>query len=145
MQKNDAKILDLLKENCRMPAKEISRRTGIPISTVCSRINSLEKSGVIRKYRAVVDNRKLGKDVEAFIRINVSKDPDEIINKFINRPEVEECYVVSGSMEVLLKVAVASMDELDRMLSGLKSGKILKITTQIILRNVERGNSRFLA
>jgi DNA-binding Lrp family transcriptional regulator len=138
LMKNDMKIIEVLKENCRMPAKEISRRTGIPISTVCNRIGVLERDGVIKKYRAVVDNQKMGKDVEAFIRIDVSRDPDDVIEKLIHRPEVEECYVVSGSIEILLKVAMASVEDLNALLSGIKSKNILKMSTQIILKNVEK-------
>ena len=144
MNKKDAKIIELLKDNCRLPAKEISRRTGIPITTVCNRMRSLEREGVVRKYSAVIDNRKIGKAVEAFIRIDVKRDPDDIVSRFANRPEVEECYVVSGSVEVMLKVAMPSMDDLHRFVAGLKSRNIQKINTQVILKNVERSPSPFL-
>lgn len=139
------KILEMMKENCRMPAKEISRSTGIPITTVCNRIKSLEKEGVIKKYRAVVDNRKIGKGIEAFIRIDVKRDPEEIVNRFSAMPEVEECYVVSGSIEVWMKVAMPSVRELHNFVAGLKSKNIQKVNTQVILKNVEKPRNRFFS
>jgi Lrp/AsnC family leucine-responsive transcriptional regulator len=144
MNKKDMKIIEMLKENCRTPAKEIGRRTGIPITTVCNRMRALERDGIIKNYRAVIDNRKIGKGVEAFIRIDVKRDPEEIVNKFAGRPEVEECYVVSGSVEVMLKVAMPSVDELHDFVAGLKSKNIQKINTQVILRNVERAKNPLL-
>jgi len=141
MDKKDSKIIEMLKENCRMPAKEISRRTGIPITTVCNRVKALEKSGIIKKYQAVVDNTKLGKGIEAFVRIDMKKDPDEIVSQFANRPEVEECYVVSGSIEVWMKVAMPSVADLHRFVASLKSKNINKVSTQVILRNVDKAKA----
>lgn len=138
MNKKDEKIIEILKDNCRMPAKEISRRTGIPITTVCNRVRALERDGIIKKYQAVVDNQKIGKGIEAFIRIDVKRDPEEIVSKFASRPEVEECYVISGSVEVMLKVAMPSVAELHDFVAKLKSRNIQKINTQVILKNVER-------
>lgn len=139
------KIIEMLKENCRMPSKEISRMTGIPITTVCNRVKALERDGVVRKYKAVINNEKIGKGIEAFIRIDVKRDPEEIVSRFSAMPEVEECYVVSGSIEVWMKVAMPSVRELHDFVAGLKSKNIQKVNTQVILKSVEKARTRFFA
>jgi len=144
LQKNDMKILEMMKENCRAPAKEIGQKTGIPITTICNRIRKMESEGVIRKYRAVVDNNKVGNPVEAFIRIDVGRNPEKLVEQLINRPEVEECYVVSGSIEVLLKAAFSDMKKMHDFISALNSRNIVKITAQVILRNVDKPNQVFI-
>lgn len=145
MDKKDMQIIEMLKENCRMPSKEISRRTGIPITTVCNRVKALERDGVVRKYRAVINNEKIGKNVEAFIRIDVKRDPDEIVSRFSAMPEVEECYVVSGSIEVWMKVAMPSVRDLHNFVAGLKSKNIQKVNTQVILKSVDKPRNRFFS
>lgn len=138
------KIVEMLKENCRAPAKEISMKTGIPITTVCNRIRKLESEGVVKKYTAVLDNSKAGKPIEAFIRVDVGRNPDKLIEKFIDRPEVEECYVVSGSIEVLLKVAMPNMESLNSLLNELNTKNVIKVSMQMILKKAEKRQKVFV-
>jgi DNA-binding Lrp family transcriptional regulator len=98
----------------------------------------LENDGVVRKYTAVLDNSKAGRPVEAFIRVDVGRDPDKLIEKFIDRPEVEECYVVTGSIEVMFKVAVPDMAALNKLVSELNTKNVLKVSMQMILKKAEK-------
>lgn len=138
------KIMEMLKENCRAPAKEISMKTGIPITTVCNRIRRLESEGVVKKYTAVLDNSKTGRPIEAFIRIDVGRNPDKLIEKFIDRPEVEECYVVTGSIEVLMKVAMPNMEALNGLLNELNTKNVIKVGMQMILKKAEKRQKVFV-
>ena len=72
LTKKDEIILSLLKENSKFSSREMSDKTGIPITTIHNRIKRLEEEGIIRQYTAVLDSKKLGKTIQAFIQITVT-------------------------------------------------------------------------
>ena len=67
MDKKDAKILKVLKENAKLSTQQISKKTLIPITTVHHRIKKMEKEGVINGYTTIVDNKKIGKNIAAYV------------------------------------------------------------------------------
>ena len=72
VDEKDLKILRLLQEDAKIPAKEISRRIGSPITTVYSRIKKLEEAGVITGYRPILDAGALGRPTTAFIFASIT-------------------------------------------------------------------------
>jgi len=68
----DLKILELLKLNARFTTKQISKKTLLPITTVHNRIKKLENLGVIKNYSVVIDHKKLGKSISAYILMNIN-------------------------------------------------------------------------
>ena len=75
----DRHILSLLQENCKLSLNRIGERVGLSAPSVVDRIRKLEENGVIRGYTAVLDARKLGKDITAFIGVSIhhpKTDPD---------------------------------------------------------------------
>jgi len=76
----DRHILSVLQENCKLPLVKIGERVGLSAPSVAERIDKLEKSGVIRGYTAILDARKLGKDITAFIGVFI--DHPKLIGKF---------------------------------------------------------------
>ena len=71
LSENDVKILSLLKKNAKLSSREISEKTSIPVTTVHNKIKKMEKEGVIKGYRAVLDKKKLGHHIHALIHITV--------------------------------------------------------------------------
>jgi len=108
----DKTILRLLQEDSKISAKEISKETGSPINTIYSRIKKLEDSGIIKGYKAILDDTKMGFSTTAFIlanadlsQVDLEKYPDYSISAEIHKfPQVQEVFVVSGSWDYLIKV-----------------------------------------
>ena len=71
MDNKDEKILELLRENSKLTTHQISKKTLIPITTIHNRIKKLEQEGIIKRYTLELDNKKLGKELAAFIHITV--------------------------------------------------------------------------
>jgi Lrp/AsnC family leucine-responsive transcriptional regulator len=118
----DRHILSLLQENCKLPLARIGERVGLSAPSVAERIDKLEKGGVIRGYTAVLDARKLGKDITAFIGVFV--DHPKLIGKFekeIDRFEsVQECHHVTGQHTLLLKVKVENTSALEELIRKIR-------------------------
>ena len=146
MDKKDEKILELLKENSKLTTQQISKKTLIPITTVHSRIKKLEKEGIIKKYTLELDNKKLGKNISAYIHIVVdykllkeNKISQHELTKKIRQNEfVEEAAMVTGGTDIIIKVRVKNVDELDffvtkylRNINGIE-----KTQTMIILNEL---------
>src|SRR5262245_47940923 len=68
----DIRILDLLQQDCKRPLAAIGQDVGLSAPSVIERIRKLEEAGVIRGYVALLDGRRLGKDVTAFIGVSSS-------------------------------------------------------------------------
>ena len=69
----DQAILDLLQENCKQPLAAIGEKVGLSAPAVLDRIHKLEEAGVIRAYTALLDARRLGLDVAAFIGVSTDR------------------------------------------------------------------------
>ena len=67
LDNKDLAIIEVLKHNSNFSTQQISKKTGIPISTVHNRIRKLEKSGIIKEYTILLDNKKIGKPIAASI------------------------------------------------------------------------------
>ena len=139
LQEKDEKILAALQKNARLGVKQIARSTDIPITTVFNRIRNLEGRGIIQGYRALVDRKKLGKEIEAFIIVSVSYNslvPQEEFALELSRiPDVEECYVISGATNILIKVSSDNIDTLNEfIINSLKKKGVEGISTYIIIK-----------
>src|SRR5262245_12962260 len=119
----DRHILSVLQENCKLPLVKIGERVGLSAPSVAERIDKLEKSGVIRGYTAILDGRKLGKDITAFIGVFI--DHPKLIGKFEKEidhlEDVQECHHVTGQHTVLLKVKVNNTSGLEEWIRKIRS------------------------
>ena len=106
MDKIDAMLINLLQENARYPLKQLAAKVFLSAPAVSSRIDKLEKQGIITGYNTTVDMQKLGYHITAFIR---------------DCPNVLECNCVTGSYSMLIKVAFPSTQELDMFIGHLQN------------------------
>lgn len=142
IDKKDNKILELLKENSTLSTHKISKKTLIPVTTVNNRIKKLKNLGVIKNYTIEIDKRKLGFNFSAYILINVSlrelnqegmttKDLKSLINK---NPNVESVYNVTGDIDIILKIHVKNINELnDYVVNTLVHYKGVENTTTALI------------
>lgn len=107
------KILRDLSRNGRISNLELADRIGLSPSACLRRVQELERSGVIKGYRAVLDPAKLGAGFLAYVTVGLSvhtKAAQEAFERAITRaPEVRECHNITGTVEYLLRVEAADL------------------------------------
>lgn len=119
----DLHILALLQENCKLPLAKIGEQVGLSAPSVIERIKKLEDHAVITGYRAILDARKLGKDVTAFIGVSIShpKLIGEFEKEIAQFEGVLECHHVTGEHTLLLKVKTENTSSLEELISKIRS------------------------
>lgn len=114
----DLSILEVLRENARLPTREIAKKSGVPLATVNRRMKKLVESGVIRRFTTQLDYDRLGKKTVAYvlIRSHPGADYDEIYNKVMKHPDVEDIAATAGQFDIIMKVRVKDNDDLSDFL-----------------------------
>lgn len=121
MDKIDRKILSLLQENARYPLKYLAQKVFLSSPAVSTRIERLEKAGILTGYHATIDPVALGYHITAFINLTLDpKQKDEFYPYVKDCPNVLECNCVTGTYSIMLKVAFPSTMELDTFIGHLQ-------------------------
>ncbi len=109
----DRKILDVLAIEGRVSVTELSRRIGLSKSPTQARLKRLEECGIIRGYRALFDPIRLGRDHVAFVEVKLSDTRENALAAFnaavMLVPEIEQCHLIAGAFDYLLKVRTSGM------------------------------------
>ena len=116
----DRKILDQLLRDARLPVAELARRVGLSKTPVAQRVKQLEDSGLITGYRAMLSPIKLGLTHVTYVEVRLSDTREAALAKFNTMvreiPEVEECYMIAGGFDYLLKVRSRDIEEYRRIM-----------------------------
>jgi Lrp/AsnC family leucine-responsive transcriptional regulator len=128
----DKKILRILQENGRISNQELAERVGISPSPCLRRVRALEKLGIIRGYRALIDAKKMDLEFTALMQISMDKHTVERFSAFEKDikaiPEVLECLLITGqTADYQLKVVVKSLEDYQKFLMQ-KIAKIPGVT-----------------
>ena len=119
----DLHILELLQEDCRTSLVRLGEQVGLSAPSVLERIKKLEAANVITGYRALLDARRLGLDITAFIGVIISHP--NLIGDFERQVttlrDVLECHHVTGEYTLLLKVKTENTSSLERLISQIRS------------------------
>src|ERR1044072_7934740 len=122
MDSVDRRIIAALRASGRATYAELGRQVGLSASAVHERGGKLEATGVITGYHAVVDPSAGGLAVTAPIGIHPTDvaDDDDVAASLGLLPEVESCYRVAGDESFVVKVRVATVDDLEHTLGSLR-------------------------
>lgn len=138
----DQAILDLLQENCKQPLAAIGEKVGLSAPAVLERIHKLEEAEVICAYTALLDARRLGLDVTAFIGVSTERASDvrHIESAVVKMDEVLECHHVTGAHTLMLKVKTRSTETLEELIDAVRSLEgVGRTETMVVLStHVER-------
>ena len=118
----DRRLLDLLQDDCRTPLVRLGEQVGLSAPSVLERIKKLEGAGIVTGYRAVLDAKRLGLDITAFIGV-ITGHPSSIANfeqQVTAMDDVLECHHVTGEYTLLLKVKTANTSSLERLISRIR-------------------------
>lgn len=139
----ERQILRLLQSHGRMSNVELAERVGLSESPCFRRVKHLEQSGVIQGYAAVVDQRRLGLDVTAFVLVNMEKQPDAATEAFVAAVQAEEhiveCYATSGPHDYLMKVVARNIDHFSELCMQriLKFPGVLHVESSFSLKEIK--------
>ncbi len=131
----DRRILRILQDDCKTSLAKIGAAVGLSAPSVIERIRKLEQAGVISGYHAVLDARRLGLDVTAFIGVSIGHPRmiptfESSIDGF---EDVLECHHVTGEHSLLLKVKTRNTATLERLISEIRSIEGVERTETIVV------------
>jgi DNA-binding Lrp family transcriptional regulator len=113
LDETDVKILRSLVADARLSSRQVSKKSGVSIGTVLTRMKKLEKEGVVRGYSAVVNHEKLGYMLTALIEITVSKGRLlEMENEIARMSNVCAVYDVTGLTDAFVIAKFKSREDL---------------------------------
>jgi len=110
----DLEILSHLQSDARLTTAALARKIGLSATPVAERVKALEGAGVITAYTARFAPSKLGLGLLVFIEVAIDRTSEDAVAEFkeavLKIAEVQECHMVAGGFDYLLKVRVADMD-----------------------------------
>ncbi len=138
----DLAIIQFLEKRGRATNAEVGEAVGLSASAASRRIQALEASGAIRGYRAVVDDRLLGKSRTVYIRVTLERESADVLSKFEaavrHCHDVVSCHLMAGQYDYMLEARVSGIDDYGRLhqkeLSRLPG--VTRLETSFALRNV---------
>jgi len=109
----DRKILDVIAVEGRISVTDLAKRIGLSKSPTQARLRRLEETGVVQGYCAVFDPIRLGRDHVAFVEVKLSDTREAALETFnqavLKIPEIEQCHLIAGAFDYLLKVRTSGM------------------------------------
>lgn len=116
----DHRILKVLQSNARIRNVELAEEVGLSPSPCLRRVRTLELAGVIKGYVTLVDQNHVGLPVSVFVNVSLEKQIEPALDIFEQhirqRPEVMECYLMTGDADYLLRVVTADLAAYERFL-----------------------------
>ncbi|NNK18634.1 MAG: Lrp/AsnC family transcriptional regulator [Maribacter sp.] len=110
----DLKLIALLQEDCKKTTKEYANHLNLSVTAVYERIKRLDKTGVITKYVALIDKKKVEKAFVVLCHVKLIQHSKNYLLRFEKQVqqlhEVVECYHTSGDYDYILKIYVRNME-----------------------------------
>ncbi len=139
----DQKILEALVEDGRMSVTELSERVGLSKTPCQARLKKLIDSGYIDGFKAVLNPVKLGLDHVAFAEVKLTDTREEALRSFNNAvkkiKEIEECHMIAGRFDYLLKVRTSDIRRY-RIVLGEKISSlpfVASTSTNVVMQSVK--------
>ena len=132
----DLKILSILQNSGRSRLAYIADEVELSSPAVLERVKKLEMNGVIKGYQALLDGKKVGKDITAFIGVSIGnqRDIDRFATQMLRNPDVLECHHITGDESFILKVKSANTTSLEKLLGEIRSVEgVTRTVTRVVL------------
>jgi DNA-binding Lrp family transcriptional regulator len=139
----DRQVIAHLQNDARMTSVDLARRLNLSAPGVQKRVRKLEQRGVIQRYTAIVSRQAVGLELLCFVHVMLAHHRPGSVERFPDRirrlPEVLECYYLTGEVDYLLKVVVATHDHLQRFLFDklMKVAGVDRVRTTIVLKEIK--------
>lgn len=136
----DLRLLELLQEHGRTSQHDLAQDVGLSSPAVGERLRKMEERGIIRRFTVVLDPRRIGRDVTAFIAVGMAGSPHYAAfrERVLASPEVMECHSITGQGSHLLKIRTDSTSTLEGLLADIQAWPGVQwTTTSIVLSTVK--------
>lgn len=139
----DLKILDTVAENGRISVTDLAERVGLSKTPVTARFRRLIEEGFILGFRAVLNTQKLGLDHVAFAEVKLTDTREDALREFNAAVrkirEVEECHMIAGRFDYLLKVRTQNIRRYREVLGEKISSlpHVASTSTSVVMQSVK--------
>jgi DNA-binding Lrp family transcriptional regulator len=115
----DQRMLRALRANGRISNVELATEVGLSPSACLRRLRTLEQSGVIRGYTALVDDPTAANEAVVIVQITLERQTDDYLRRFEKAartcPDIRECYLMTGMADYLLRVTIPDIGSYERI------------------------------
>jgi Lrp/AsnC family leucine-responsive transcriptional regulator len=140
----DHAILKILQQDARITNADLAEKVGLSPTPCLRRLRRLESEGIIKGYHAELNRETLGVNVTVIILVKLEREDESTLREFEaqikKRPEVMECYLVTGKFDYFIRVMIPSLSAYEVFLSEtiLRMPKVATVESSFTLREVER-------
>jgi Lrp/AsnC family leucine-responsive transcriptional regulator len=143
----DKTLLRALQHNGRATNAELSAIAHMSESACLRRVKALEQAGVIERYAAIVNSAAVGRPLTVFVTLSLASQAQEALADFeravMTMPDVQECHLMAGTADYILRLAVRDVDGLERLHSQVltRLPGVARVVSSLVLRSVVRRSS----
>jgi len=117
----DRKILKVLQEDARISNQRLADAVGLSVSPCWRRVKRMEEQGIIDRYVTLLDAKRVGLALTAFVHVSLEDHHPDTLEQFDrlvrDRPEVQECFAMSGQDDYLLRVVSPDIETYEEFLT----------------------------
>lgn len=139
----DRAVLAELQRDGRLTMQELAERTGMSSSACWRRVKSLEESGIIDRYAAIVNTKRAGFGLSSMVHVSLArheqKNVDQFVREVLRHPEVLECFATSGEADFHLRVVVKDIDAYNVFLDDFifRLPGVSQVRSNIVLKEIK--------
>jgi Lrp/AsnC family leucine-responsive transcriptional regulator len=139
----DLKLLDLIQRNNQLPIRELAEHVSLSLPAVAKRLQRLRKAGVIAADISVLSPELTGVSTTIIVNVSVENEAveqlDEIRDRFLRCPQVQQCYYVTGDIDFILIMAVRDMKDYEKLTRELffEGGNVRRFRTFVTMDRVK--------
>ena len=143
LKSKERRILEVLQRDGRISNVNLAKAVDLSESPCLRKTKALEESGVISGYRAVVDQKKTGYDVSAYIMVNLDQrseiDTTVFFDSVQDEPRIIECVAVTGTNDLVLKVVAKDIEDLGKLtMEGiLRHPSVKDIASSVVIKKLK--------
>ena len=144
MDKTDRRLLALLQEDASLSHQELGERVHLSASQCSRRLQKLHQDGMVVKQVALLDEQKLGLQVEAYVMVRLTSHVADAAAAFHDRvrshPAIVECCSLTGDADYLLRIVTATLADLAALINDhlLSEGDVASVRSSIVLNRIKR-------
>ena len=144
LDRYDKAILQVLQHDGRISNSSLAERVSLSESACLRRMRSLEESGLVEGYTAIINQLKAGCPVNVFVNITLDRQDESDLRKFEDAvrkiPEVMECYLMTGDYDYVVRVVVADTADFERLHSKhlTRLPGVARVHSSFALRTIQK-------
>jgi Lrp/AsnC family leucine-responsive transcriptional regulator len=140
----DKTLLRALQRDGRATNAELAAIAHMSESACLRRVKALEQAGVIERYAAIVNPAAVGRPLTVFVTLSLASQAQEALADFERAaaavPDIQECHLMAGTSDYILRLAVSDVDGLERLHSQVltRLPGVARVVSSLVLRSVVR-------